>query len=129
MLHIPGLYIAHIETKGRSVFTAQNIQPGEVIEVCPVIMIPPEDTDRLHNSSLHDYYFIWPDNSGSTCIALGYGSIYNHSSKPNADVTFDLDEKSIVISCIKPIAAGDEILIDYQGSVKNAPDLWFDPIE
>ena len=126
MLHIPGLYIANDDKKGRMVCTAHAVSPGEVIEVCPLIILPASETSTIHQTKIHDYYFIWPDESGRTCIALGYGSLYNHSSRPNADVTFDLTDHTMIISCIKPIAAGEEISIDYQGGIKGAPELWFE---
>lgn len=128
MLHIPGLYIQDTEDKQRAVYTAHEVNPGDVIEICHVIMIPKGDVETVHSTILHDYYFVWPDDSGRLALALGYGSIYNHSATPNAEIVFDLDAHTIIFQCIQTIAAGDEICIDYQGGVKNAPSLWFDPV-
>lgn len=126
MLHVPGLYITHSEGRGRGVFTAAELTPGDLIEFCPLILMPDKDRDCIHQSHLHDYYFLSPDQT--ICIALGYGSIYNHHLRPNAAITFDLANKNIEIHCTHIIEAGDEIFIDYTGGLKNAPELWFQPV-
>jgi SET domain-containing protein len=119
--HIPGLYIAETDL-GRSVFSAETVSEDDIIESCPIILIPELEKNLIHESVLHDYYFVWPN--GGIVIALGYGSLYNHSSHPNAEVIFDLDEEEIVIRAIREIEPGDEIFIDYaDGDRKH--ELWF----
>ncbi len=122
--HIPGLFLTENE-KGRAVYTAQDLNPQDIIEVCPVILIPSAQQIQIHESVLHDYYFIWPE--GGIALALGYGSIYNHSSAPNAQVIFDIDAREIIIECTKAISGGDEILIDYTGGSKKTT-LWFNAL-
>jgi len=125
MLQKPGLFVTYSEGKGRGVFTAQDIGVGDLIEVCPIILIPQAQLQQIHETIMHDYYFLWPGEDGAACIALGLGSIYNHDAKPNAEIVFDISKKEIELKCIKAIAAGEEIFIDYTGADKNAPDLWF----
>ncbi|GLR16449.1 SET domain-containing protein-lysine N-methyltransferase [Portibacter lacus] len=103
-------------------YTAEPIYKDDIIESCPVILIPETEKDRIHKSTLHDYYFVWP--AGGIAIALGYGSLYNHNKDPNAEIIFDLDEHEIVIQAIKDIEPGDEVLIDYTGGVRDH-ELWF----
>ena len=124
MRHIPGVYITETE-RGRGVFTARAIGLKDTIEVCPVIVLPETEKALIHKTALHDYYFIWP--AGGIVIALGMGSIYNHSATPNAEVIFDVENDEIIIECIKDIAPGDEILIDYTGGSKEI-ELWFDVV-
>ena len=121
MRHIPTLYIIENE-KGRSVFTGEEIYKGDIIEVCPVIILDNVDSSIIHETHLYDYYFVWP--KGGAALALGYGSLYNHSSNPNAQVIFDTDNKEIVLECIESIKAGSEILYDYTGGIKTA-SIWF----
>ncbi len=125
MRHIPGLYIFESE-KGRGVYSAESISVEDTIEVCPIILIPETEKDIIHKTKLHDYYFIWPE--GGICIALGYGSIYNHSFEPNAEIVFDLDNNEIIVECIKAIKPGEEILIDYSGGVSDH-EFWFEVIK
>lgn len=122
MRHIPGLYLSYTD-KGRSIFTAESLQQGSIIETCPVILIPEEEREKIHDTVLHDYYFIWPE--GGIAIALGYGSIYNHSEQPNAIVVYDLKEREIIFEASRNIEAGEEICIDY---TDGDPEilLWFE---
>lgn len=121
----PGLFIAYSEGKGRGVFTSQSIDSGEVIEVCPVLIIPKVELPIIHKTVLHDYYFLWGDNLEDCAIALGFGSIYNHELNPNANFILDIFNKTIDIEAIKPIKAGEEITINYHGEPGNTDKLWF----
>lgn len=66
------------------------------------------------------YVFGWGE--GSTALALGYGSLYNHSYAPNAETLETPDE--LVITALRDIAAGDEIFINYMGTAQDG--VWFD---
>ncbi len=125
---IPGLYIAHIdEEKGRGVFAGLSISKGDIIEACPVIHIPKKDLQTIHSTALHDYYFLWGKDQDEAVIALGYGSLYNHSSDPNAQIILDYLADEIIIECVRKIDAGEEITIQYNEGDINADSLWFDP--
>ena len=119
----PGLFIAASPGRGRGVFTAEPIARGEVIEVCPALVLPPEDFERIHGSHLHDYYFLW-EGEGVTALALGYGSLYNHAEPNNADYEMDFDAATITVRAVRDIAAGEEVCIDYTDGV-NRGTLWF----
>jgi SET domain-containing protein len=129
MNRIPGLYIAYIKNKGRGVFTSSEINPGDLIEVCPVIILPKSELSIIHKTSLHDYYFLWGKDLDKCAIALGSGSIYNHSDHANAMFNLDLENDTIDIECIRPIAAGEEILINYNGEDGNQDSLWFEIVK
>ena len=122
---IPGLYIAETEKRGRGVFCARDIEKGELIEMCPLIKIPNKQLEYIGKTVLYDYYFLLDDKDHSTCIALGYGSLYNHSPKPNAEVLMDADAELMYVECLENIQAGSEILISYSGKSKNMEELWF----
>ncbi len=117
------LYIAHTSGRGRGVFTAEEIAQGSTIEVCPVIVLPAQDKARIHASLLHDYYFDW-EGRDVTAIALGYGSLYNHSDSPNADYEMDFSAETISIVAQRDIAPGEEICIDYTDGADRST-LWF----
>jgi SET domain-containing protein len=55
-------------------------------------------------------------------LALGYGSLYNHSYDPNATTLERGDE--LVITATRDIAKGDEIFINYMGTATDG--VWFD---
>jgi SET domain-containing protein len=118
------LYILPTENKGRGVFAAVEFSRGDIIELCPVVVISEEDRQTIHKTGLHDYYFVWGKEDKEAAIALGYGSLYNHSSTPNAQFINDLENKMIIIECLKPIKAGEEICLKYiDESIKDK--VWF----
>lgn len=121
---IPGLYILDSEERGRGVFTSIEINVGDVIESSPVIICDSVDKKLVHKTSLHDYYFSWGEKE--CAIALGYGSLYNHSETPNAEFILDFENKCIDFEAIKPIKPGDEILINYHSDEDTKFEIWFD---
>lgn len=121
--HLPFLYIASSPIGGRGVFTSQAIPKETTIELAPVIILDPTETKIIHETRLHDYYFIW-DGDGSA-IALGYGSLYNHSTENNVDFYMDYEFKQINFFALKPIAAGEELLINYTDPSDERTRLWF----
>ena len=70
---------------------------------------------RSHDSTLHDYYFLWGDEENQCAIALGFGSLYNHDYEPNARYFVDPEEETMEIYATKEIFPGDEITVTYNG--------------
>jgi hypothetical protein len=109
--------IIDIKDKGRGVIATKNIKKNEIIEYCPVIFLSDKEAKFFKNKStvLH-YYYLWQYAIGKYCLMMGYGSLYNHSFEPNADIEYD--EKKIknyvVYKAIKDIKAGSEIVFDYE---------------
>ncbi|MGH1434809.1 MAG: SET domain-containing protein [Lewinella sp.] len=122
---LPFLYIKTTNGKGRGVFTAQEIPEGSHIESCPVLVLSEEGTTLIHQTKLHDYYFLWGD-EGESAIALGFGSLYNHSSEANADYEMDIEMESLEIIAIKDIQPGEEITINYTDGEFHQTELWFE---
>lgn len=125
MHQLPGLYIADTNDKGRGVFTAFDISKDDVIEVCPVIIIPHAQLPIIHKTILHDYYFLWGSQMTDAAIALGYGSLYNHEVHANANFILDIENKTIDIVAIRDIVSGEEITINYHGEPGDDGQLWF----
>ncbi|MEO5583586.1 MAG: SET domain-containing protein [Saprospiraceae bacterium] len=121
---LPHIYIAHTTVKGRGVFTALEIPEGSPIEICPLILVPSDQTKLIDQTALYDYYFIWDQDH--LALALGYGSLYNHSRNPNAVVIYDYETLEIQIKAIQDIAADEEIVINYHDDETFSGDLWFE---
>ena len=121
----PNLFIAQSTLGGRGVFTHEPIKSGDMIEICPVIVMKHGDKDALDTTTLYDYYFLWGDDEDQCALALGYGSLYNHFAPSNADYFMDFDAQTIEIRAVKYIDAGKEISINYHGEPKNAAPTWF----
>ncbi|MCC6754300.1 MAG: SET domain-containing protein-lysine N-methyltransferase [Saprospiraceae bacterium] len=126
MQRLSGLYIASVRNKGRGVFCASDIPAGTLIEICPVIIIPQTEVSIIHETELHDYYFLWGDHDEQAAIALGYGSLYNHSYRPNAEYIYDPDNACIEVHSLKLIPSGKEITFNYNGDPACKDELWFD---
>jgi len=112
--------------KGRGIFAQQNFKKGEVIETCPVIVLPAEEIDSLELTELYNYYFAWGPDSKDAAIALGYGSLYNHSYTPNARYYKDFENSLLKYVCIKEIQEDEEITINYNCDPKDKTPVWFD---
>jgi uncharacterized protein len=126
MQRIPTLYIAPTPLRGRGVFSTEQIHEGDVIEVCPILLIDAVELPVVHKTMLHDYYFLWGEEQNQGAIALGYGSIYNHITHSNTDFTFDYEAETITFFAVKDIAPGEEITINYLGETGEEGDIWFE---
>lgn len=122
---LPFLFIVNEASKGRGVFTSEDISKGSIIEICHVIILNKEDTRMIHETHLHDYYFVWDIVKKTSALALGYGSLYNHDDNNNAEFELDLVEKVIRIIAQKQISSGEEITLDYKGHKEEGNKLWF----
>lgn len=135
---LPGLFIMESEGKGRGVFTSGPISKGDFIESAPVIILKAEDREIIHNTKLHDYYFLWDNEpliitddpekkkNYSCALALGYGSLYNHSKTPTASYTLVYNENCIEFIALRDIDPGEEITIDYNDEESEEFPLWFE---
>ena len=118
------LYVSSIVGKGRGVLTSKKIERDTVIERCPVIVVDQGDVNNLKCTELNNYYFCWGKDQSSAAIALGLGSIYNHSYTPNAVYRPCLDESVLEIVAIKKILSNEEITFNYNGSPNDQSPLW-----
>jgi len=67
-----------IKGKSRGVFACRLIHDGEVIERVPVLVLPVGETRTANQPTrMSGYCFEW--GRGTVAVALGYGSLYNHS--------------------------------------------------
>ena len=121
----PSLYIAQSALGGRGVFTGAPIKKGDMIEVCPVIVMKEGEMAVLDTTTLYDYYFLWGDDQKQCAIALGFGSLYNHSAPSNADYFMEFEELFIEIYAVRNIDAGEEITINYNGDPNDKAPTWF----
>ena len=123
------LYIAHstIPNSGRGVFAKVAIKKGEVIERCPVIAIPEHDAEHVNHSILATYIYYLGKTKERLFLALGYGSLYNHTYEPNARYKEHAAEEIIEFIALRDIKPQEEITVNYnQHEQKNGKPLWFE---
>ena len=118
---------SQIPQAGRGVFAKNPIKKGEIIEECPVLVLPRKDYFTVKKTVLHNYYFMW---GRVTCgICLGFGSLYNHFYEPNATYKKSIKEHIIKFVAIKDIKKGEEITVNYNyGDPNNKKSLWIKDI-
>ena len=99
----PKIYLSTSSAKGLGVFAAKNMSKGDIIEICPIMLI------KTRVPELEDYLFLFDNNTHA--LALGYGSMYNHNNNPTAE--WNLNRNSLTITALQDIKKNSEIFISY----------------
>lgn len=116
----------YTKSYGRGIFSIRTIKKGELIEEATVIIIPKTEWALMRGSILLNYVFRWGEDKA---LALGYGSLYNHSYNPNARYITNIENKSIDFYARKDIQEGEEITVNYNGDPEDQSPLWFEVIK
>lgn len=120
------IVVKRIPKKGRGVFALKDFKEGDIIESAPVLIFTPKERKHLEKTLLNYYIYPWRSTRGAS-LALGFGSIYNHSFSPNADWKQNFRTQSMVYRAIKNIKKGEEITVNYNGEPDdNTPIDWFE---
>ena len=106
---VQNTYVNKSTIHGWGVFAKKDIRKGGLIEECPILVSAAE---QKNPAEIQGYLFAG-DTDDTTMIILGYGCIYNHSAKRNAD--YYIDDETQVISFVarRTIKKDEEIFIDY----------------
>lgn len=113
--------------KGRGVFATRKISPGELIEVCPVVLVQWSELPE----SLKLVVFNWGQltkGSPASAIALGWGSMYNHGNPANVRYAADTASCTMAFSAARQIDVGEELTVNYNksyGDIHSTEDIWF----
>jgi hypothetical protein len=132
-------FAVQVGTRGRGLFATGRIPPRTCVHKAPCILISPEDYQQHFRFTILEHYLFNIKRSDSKLLALGYGSLFNHSNRPNVDyrvvvstnvqpqlqppTTSMVDYEIHYYSGHHCIEQGDELCISY-GS-----DLWFENTE
>ncbi|KAF9155544.1 hypothetical protein BG015_009520 [Linnemannia schmuckeri] len=107
--------------KGRGVVTTVVVPAHTVIDISPILLFPSEEySTHGQYTQLDHYTYRW---KGGMALALGLGSMFNHSSTPNVGFQRDIDNGLIRYSTLREIQVGEELCISY------GPNLWFPDME
>jgi hypothetical protein len=124
-LKLSTIFIGTTANKGKGVFTTTFIAEGTVIEVAPMLVLPEHDKKLIDKTHLYNYYFLWGNDNQKIAIALGYGSINNHSFSPNVAYKMDFENETITFVAWRNIEANEELLINYNGDEDDKTPVWF----
>ncbi|KAI0769853.1 hypothetical protein C8Q74DRAFT_853218 [Fomes fomentarius] len=122
ILNSSGLRIEYALGKGRGVYSCREIPAQTVIEISPVLLFNAKEYEEHGRHTVLDHYtFVWRD--GRMALALGLGSLFNHSQRPNVSYTIDPATESIRYTTSRRILPDEELCIFY------GHKLWFDPVD
>ena len=109
------IYVARSPIHGLGIFANEDILKGEVFEITPLLDVVKSKEEDLGREFLYDYRFAYNKNGKTTklVLALGYGSLYNHSDDPNANWKLNEVLDMFEFYAVKDIKRGQEILIYY----------------
>ena len=94
---------------GRGVYAGRPYRKGAIVERAEIIRVPKREIKSPHVLSF--YVFAWDHDSSA--VALGIGSLYNHSHTPNLDAYAAPDSSRIAFVATRSIRAGEELTIAY----------------
>jgi SET domain-containing protein len=122
------IYVSNstIPGAGRGVFARVAFKKGELIEECPVIELAEHDPSNHSEGTLITYFYYFGTTKERANLALGFGSLYNHTYEPNATYTENYKEKTMNFIALKDIKPEEEITVNYnQEQKKDRSPLWF----
>lgn len=103
--------------KIRCIKAARRIEKGELIESCPIILIPDTQWDLIDHTVFDDYRYEWDEKND--CLVLGYSILANHSFEPNAEYTCNFTLQRMEYHALQPIEKDAEITINYNGDPED----------
>jgi SET domain-containing protein len=89
---------------GYGVFADDDIEADSIIEECYTL---------IHKKEVVPFSSFYFSADQYAALALGFGSIYNHSNNPNARMVFDHEHSLVVFYAKRAIKSGEEICISY----------------
>lgn len=99
--------VRNIPGRGRGVVATRVLLGGGVVERAPVIVVPDRDVRGL----LDHYVFTF--GRGRCALALGVGSLFNHSAQPSLAIAKRVRRRVIEFFALRDIVPGEELTIDY----------------
>lgn len=119
-LNSSGCTIKVTEEKGRCVHASRFIPKHTTIEISPVLLFSKEEYESHGKHTVLDHYtFKWANER--MALALGLGSLFNHSDTPNVSYTLDKITDSIRYVTVRDVQPEEELNIFY------GHNLWFSP--
>lgn len=101
--------------KGRGLFATSVIERGSIIDDSHVLIFQAEEWEKYgKHTVLQHYTFRWRD--GQYALALGLGSLFNHTKDPNVGWMRHYDDNFIRFTALRDIEEGEELLICYGSS-------------
>jgi len=113
------LHVKKSEIHGIGVFAAEDIPKGELLEISRLLKLEWR-MKYQYDKVLRDYSWV----SNCQCkecqthgqnmfLALGFGSLYNHSDSPNTNMEINYANQTLIVVAKEDIKQGDEVFVSY----------------
>lgn len=104
------LYVKHSPKGGYGVYTSKFIPAGKTIEVARTLKIKDKERKNLKELAKYDYNI----DLKTTCVALGYGSLYNHDANNNVEYSNTYGDDNLMhYTTLKDVEPHQELYINY----------------
>ncbi len=127
------IYIKETHTdKGRGVFAGKDYAAGDIVEICPVVILhrPFNELPSPLKTLVYDWgNLTTPNSEWGFGLVLGNGSMYNHSNPANLQYEAIIEGPFMRYIAATAIARDQELTINYNnktGGVDSDNDSWFD---
>ena len=119
-----GLRVGKAGKLGRGVFATHKFDAWDLIEYAPLLVIE----DHLESYVVEQHTMLgnycYEHSCDQICIALGYASLYNHSTRPNA--VYKVFQDHIEIHALQKIKPGTQIKVNYNGDPRDKTPINFE---
>jgi len=128
MALVPSEYIEvkRVKRKGRGVFARKFIPKDTIFERAPLLVLKAAEAMGEHCHVLPCYTFDY--GRGTIALALGFGSLYNHSFQPNARYE-DVGNQTKHYIAVRDIKPGEEVTINYNGDESSKTPVHFEVLD
>lgn len=107
-------YVKKTRKMGRGVFAGQNFKAGDVVEKSHCLVWDDFSDQRIQDSDLKLYTFATSEvKSDPAALALGNGSLFNHSESPNVKYRYDRKSNMVIFTAVTRIKKNQQLFIDY----------------
>ncbi|EPQ29063.1 uncharacterized protein PFL1_03352 [Pseudozyma flocculosa PF-1] len=101
---------------GRGIYASRRLPAGTLLEISPVLLFPPGEYDKFgRHTQLDGYTFVWRRTEAGSimALALGLGSLFNHSTSPQVNYRLDHERQCITYTLMRDVEVGEELCISY----------------
>lgn len=128
--HSPKIEARKSPVHGYGIFARENIEAGELIEECRLLKFGHRGNYN-NDPVLRDYAWGGKNDGEQTklhgptqYIALGFGSLYNHSDQPNTIQKLDFNTEIMTIKARQLIIKDEELFLSYGKKYFMIRDFW-----